>query len=421
MHREFKITKNEKDYLRELAARQLEYANLPVMEEREKLWYAHNRLEGERPVIVMEYQTFESEILPQPRCVSPAAAEIEKTLLGQLVNHELINDDKVVPPYYAINWDIAIKEFDMDIETSHAVDGNGRNIGYVWQHPIHDLKEDFHLLKHSVYKSDKEGTMAWKSFIEETLGDILPVVVKNNSLAWNAVITSKVIRLMGLEKMMYSMMDYPDEMHALNSFLVDDILAFARWQQEEGLLVLNNGNDYTGAGSYGFTTELPGEDYIENGQVSLKDLWLNINSQESVGISPEMYGEFIYPYYKRLAEEYGLVYYGCCEPVQGIWEEYLSKLPNLRKVSISPWCDEEFMGRALKNSPVIYSRKPSPNYIGVGSFEEDNFTKYMAKTLEAAKGGHLEIIFRDVYTLDGDKSKPGKAVKIVRGLIEKMW
>lgn len=421
MNSSFNITKSERDYLRELARKQLEYANLPVMEERKRLWYAHNLLNGEKPVIVMEYQTFEGDIMPPPRCESPAAAEIERNLISHLVNHELINDDKVVPPYYAVNWDIAFKEFDMDIETYHAEDSSGRSIGYVWQHPIHDLKEDFHLLKHSVYKADKEATLAWKSFVEETLGDILPVVIKNNSLAWNAVITSKVVRLMGLEKMMYSMMDYPDELHALNSFLADDILAFARWQEKEGLLTLNNGNDYTGAGSYGFTTELPGENYKKTGQVSLKDLWLNVNSQESVGISPYMYGEFIFPYYKRLTEEFGLVYYGCCEPVQSIWEDYLSKLPNLRKVSISPWCDEEYMGRVLKNSPVIYSRKPSPNYIGVGSFEEDNFTKHITQTLEAAKGGHLEIIFRDVYTLNGDKSKPGKAVKIVRNLIEKMW
>ncbi|MBC7959913.1 MAG: hypothetical protein H7X94_08600 [Vallitaleaceae bacterium] len=45
----------------------------------------------------------------------------------------------------------------------------------------------------------------------------------------------------------------------------------------------------------------------------------------------------------------------------------------------------------------------------------------ITKTLNAAKGCHLEIIFRDVYNLEGDTSKLGKAVNITRELIERYW
>ena len=83
------------------------------------------------------------------------------------------------------------------------------------------------------------------------------------------------------------------------------------------------------------------------GQITTNDLWLNINSQETVSISPRMYREFILPYYADLAKEFGLVYYGCCEPVHAIWDCCVSQLPHLRKVSISAWCDEERMGEAL--------------------------------------------------------------------------
>lgn len=81
------------------------------------------------------------------------------------------------------------------------------------------------------------------------------------------------------------------------------------------------------------------------------------------------------------------------------------------------------MGSMLKNSNVIYSRKPAPHYIGMmeSAFDEEAFRQHIADTLNAARGCKLEFIFRDVYTLSDDKSKPGRAVKIVREMIDKMW
>ena len=152
------------------------------------------------------------------------------------------------------------------------------------------------------------------------------------------------------------------------------------------------------------------------------DLWLNINSQETVSISPRMYGRFVFPYYRDLCEPFGLVYYGCCEPVHDIWKDYVSKLPHLRKVSISAWCNEEFMGEALQGSRVIYSRKPSPTFVGVGTtFDAEGFRAHIAKTLRAARGCKAEIIFRDIYTVSGDRTKPGQAVRITREAIEALW
>ena len=191
---------------------------------------------------------------------------------------------------------------------------------------------------------------------------------------------------------------------------------------KRGPLTLNNANHFAGAGSYGFTDELPSEDHTPTGQITTKDLWLNINSQETVSVSQRMYREFILPYYADLAKEFGLVYYGCCEPVHDIWDCCVSQLPHLRKVSISAWCDEDRMGEALRGSRVIYSRKPSPNFIGVGTeFDEEGFVEHIRKTLQAARGCSLEFIFRDVYTVSGDRRKPGHAVAITRRMIDEMW
>jgi hypothetical protein len=417
----FAIEKWERDYLRDLARKQLEYANLPVMAERTKLWYDHNHLRGDRPVIVMEMETFEDDMLPPAKCQTPAAIRIEREILRWTVNHELIDDDKVVPAYYSVSWQIHFRELNIDIHSTHALDSKGRSIGYATDYVIKDLPQDLAKLGRSVYSVDREGTMAWKSFVEDVIGDILPVRITNDTLRWSLSPSIRVVRLMGLENMMYAMIDCPDALHSLYRLLVDDAMEYVHWQEAEGLLVLNNGNDYAGAGSYGFTDELPTEQCRETGVVRPADLWLNLNSQETVGVSPSMYGEFIYPYYEELASQFGLVYYGCCEPVHDIWSDYLSRLPHLRKVSVSAWCNEAFMGEALKGSNVIYSRKPRPNYIGVGQFDESAFAEHIAETLTHAAGCHLEFIFRDIYALDGDRTKPGRAVKIVRELIERNW
>ena len=146
-----------------------------------------------------------------------------------------------------------------------------------------------------------------------------------------------------------------------------------------------------------------------------------MDSQETVGISATMCEEMIVPAYRKVMDCYGLLSYGCCEPVDSFWGS-VSQFPNLRKVSISAWCDEQFMGNVLQDSGVIYQRKPSPNFVGIGKeLDEDGFRNHIIKTLKAAKGCNLEITFRDVYNLDGNLGKPKRAVEITREAIEEHW
>lgn len=415
----FSVTPEERVYLRELAKKCQEYASLPVMAERRKLWYEHNALQAVRPVLVMELGTFSKDILPPLKCISSVAREIEAEFQSRIVNHELIDDDKVMADDYTVPWQIDFRMFDLEVKLHRAEDSKGRNVGYQFEYDITDLRRDIERLRPSVFSVDTDGTFAKKAFIESLIGDIMPVNIKNKSMEWVFGITGRVIILMGMENMFMSLMDSPEEMMRLLNMIRDSLLDFSRWMEREGLLTLNNGNDYAGAGSYGFTKELPADGFA--GKARCKDLWANMNSQESVGLSPEMFRDYIYPSYRDLAKEFGMVYYGCCEPVHEIWESCIRDMPNLRKVSVSAWCNQQFMGNALRGSKVIYSRKPSPNYIGVGDFVPEAYADHIAETLDAARGCQLEIIHRDIYSLNGDRTRPGLAIKIARELIEKQW
>lgn len=410
------ITQNDRRILHDLASKMRDYADLPVMEDRGRLWRAHNELRGERPPIVMEIDTFIGDILPPLQCETDAARQIEWQLRYYITNHELVDDDKIVPPHFTIWRQIANRRLGIDMEVRRA----DASIGYQFLHPVKDLAADLNLLKPSEYNVDRKATLDRQAFVEDAIGDILPTKIKDNSLSWYFCLTAIVVQLMGMERMFTAMLDSPREFHQMMAFLRDDSLVFLKWLEDENLLVLNNDADYTGAGSYGFTNELPqSEQFTQTEKVTSRDIWGNMNSQESVGLSPAMYDEFILPYYCDIAKRFGLVYYGCCEPVHEFWDGQLSELPNLRKVSISAWCDEKFMGERLRGGSVIYSRKPSPNFIGVGDrLDEDAFADHIRDTLTAAKGCRLEIIFRDIYSLNGDRSKPGRAVRIVRGLLD---
>ena len=410
----YNINDREKEWLRELAKRQLEYANLPIMKERERLWKLHNALKGERPMIVMEEETFLSDILPPPKCENSIAKVIEHRLMQTITAFELFDDDKVISANFPVDYKLDMRFLGMDFKKTFAQDGIGFHIDEV----IEDLEEDLEKLTPTVFSYDHDYTDQLMQSAEEIIGDILPVIPKNGFNYWWFSATQRVVELMGMENMFCSMVSEADYFHQLMRLITDDFIRCLRWQEENNLLLLNNGNDYMGSGSYCFSDELPGPDF--NGTVRSTNLWGHMNSQESIGVSPEMYADCIFPYYKELAAQFGLLYYGCCEPVHAYWDDCISQLPGLRKVSISPWCDEKFMAERLSGSKIIYSRKPSPNLIGVEkNFDEEAFSRYIQNTIDLTYNCKVEFIFRDIYKLDGNRDKVRRAVEITRQLTER--
>lgn len=415
---DYNISQQDRLILRELAKKQQEYANLPKMKELSKLWYRHNDLIGERPMVTIEMWTFGGEIVKEFKCTSETGRNIEDAFYNTFANYEYIGDDVVIPPVFPVGIGTWFKPFGLEVECEHA-EGS---LGHKFKHRITDLKDDFHKLGKSEYGTEgRERAEKWKSFLENIFGDILPVQLIGSGVY--SVPTQDVVHILSMENMLFSMYDYPDAFHKMMEMLSDDYIEYFRWMEDQKLLLPTTSYGRVAQGSFCFTNELQSDAAGRDGLgIKLVDIWGFMDSQESAGISPEMYNEFVFPYYKRISDLYGLFSYGCCEAVDPIWDMCISKCDNLRKVSISPWCNEEFMGERLRDSKVIYHRKPSPNFLGIGrEFDENAWQEHILKTLKAAKGCKLEITQRDVYTLGGNINKVRRAVEIVRELIEENW
>jgi hypothetical protein len=267
---------------------------------------------------------------------------------------------------------------------------------------------------------DLVSTELKKKAIEEAIGDILPVKMQMDCLY--SVPTQMLVHIMSMENMMFAMYDYPELFKEMMDRIANDTLAYYKMLEENRLILPTTGFESVGQGTWAFNNELPGWDEWEKRPFTPKDVWGFMDSQETVGISPAMYEEFIFPCYKKIAEQYGLLSYGCCEPVDPIWDNCISKLENLRKVSISPWCNEEMMGERLRGSKVMFHRKPSPNFLGVGAnLDEAAFREHIRKSLHAARGCKMEITQRDVYTINNDIAKARRYVEVIREEIENHW
>lgn len=408
------ITAKDRQQLRTLAARQLEAANSPVNLERVEAWKRHNACRGERPMVHVETDTFEKEAIePRLVCADPVARALERDLWRGFLNLTEFDDDWVVPPYFGIQWKSYFHLFGHDIGRTTALDENGNDLGHRFDYCITDLEDDWAALGETRFGVDEAATRAYRAAAEDAFGDILPVRMVMASP--ESVPTQQIVHMMGMETMCYSICDYPERFETMMGRIADDYLAYYQFLADGGYLLPTTGFELLKQGSKCFTDELPAQPKTTH------DLWGFLDSQETVSISPAMYHDFIFPCYKKISDAFGLVSYGCCEPVHAVWED-VKTIQNLRKVSISPWCDEPVMAERLRGGRIIFHRKPSPNFLGVGkTLDEDALRAHIGFTARTASGCHLEITQRDVYTVAGDLGKVRRYVEIVRQELENHW
>lgn len=409
------ISSAERQRLRQLAEKQLEVFHSEKNQRRVQEWMLHNACKGQRPMIHVETDTFESEtITPLLQCQDPVARRLEADLLRGFYNITEFDDDWVTPDYFGVQWETWFHPFGHKVSVETATDLNGNSIGHHFNTIIEDLEDDWDKLGAVDFGVNAEATQSYADAARECFGDILPVKIIMNSLG--AVPTQQVVHLMGMENMCFAMYDYPELFKKMMDRIADDYLAWFDYLTKGGFLRPTAGFELLNQGSKCFTDQLPAD-----AVTSPRQMWGFMDSQETVSISPEMFHEFIFPCYQRIGAAFGRLSYGCCEPVSAVWQD-VRTLENLRKVSVSPWCDEAFMGEQLRGTQIIYHRKPSPNFLGVGqTLDEEALRQHFRTTLEAARGCTLEFTQRDVYTIANDPDKVRRYVAILREEIANHW
>jgi len=424
------INKTEREYIRNLAKRQLEIASLPVMAERERKWRKLNSGDpSAEPLVGVEWNGFREEIFPEFKCESDLGMNLEWQLQNNIVGYEFIGDDRVIPGFLHVPVRNGIIPFGLDIEKTIATDESGkRTFGYEIQYPVTDLERDFHLLGRSTFTVDAglERAKREQAEYEDIVGDILPVKIQFHS--FDFCLSYIMVSLMGMETMFFSMLDYPELFHRAMEMITGDYSEYMDAIEASGAILANNDVTHLNQGSWGFTDCLPsgmlgraGREASDqpageiDGSMTFKDTWGFTCSQETVGLSDAMYDEFFFQYTESLSNRFGLLSYGCCEPVDGIWDRCLSRLKNLRKLSVSAWCDEEKLADSIRGKKIVYHRKPSANFIAVHDvFDEAAFAEHIAKSVTAARGCPLEITFREELTAKNQPQRIRRAVEITR-------
>jgi hypothetical protein len=417
------LNMKERRYLRALTAKQAEYAALPVMQDRTRNWYHHNACQqGTKPIVIIDESAFTHELYPPFQCEGEEARYLERMIVKHTIPHETIGDDRVVPGKVIIDVPLHFNYFGLDLKERLTSEGKNQDVakpalGSILGnivHPAETMTEALPLINPTQYSFGTDFAKRVLALAEDTFGDILPVALAMPIP--HCVLVRAPFHLLGMENMLLSLIDEPDDFRVCMRRITDDCHAYLDYREKHHLYTACNGNDYVHHSTYGFTSELP------DTPATAGDIWGYMNSQETSSISLQMFEEFFFPYYKEIGDRFGMLSYGCCEPVHALWESCISKLANLKKLSISPWCDEEYMGDRLRGSGIVYHRKPSPSFLGVdSSFDEEGLSKHITKTLTAAKGCTLEFAFRDVYTLKGEPDRPKRAVQIVNAMVEKHW
>jgi len=407
----------DRDHLRELAKKQMELAHSPKMSELRKAWENHGAFSpASRPMILIEIGTFADDFLPQlMQCEGDSARILEWELLAATVNHTHFDDDSIVKDYIPVVPERRFIPFGIEVKTNHAKDGKGDvSLGHHFISAIGDLERDFHKLGKSVFEIKMDSLQNAINFRNEVYGDILPA--KRAGFSMYCGPTQDIVHIMSMEDMFVAMCDYPDLFNKMMTMLVDDYLEYFDLHETESVLLPSYDECHLAQGSYCFTDELS----KQGTALKTTELWGYLDSQETTGVSPKMFSELVAPHYSRIAARYGLLSYGCCEAVDPIWDCFLSGLDNLRKLSVSPWANEEYIGQILRGKKIVYMRKPSPNYLGVGAdLDEQAVTAHIDETIKFAKGCHLEIIQRDVYKINKSTEKVKRYVELIRKCSEK--
>lgn len=385
--------------IRELAAEYAQAANSDQNREKIRLHTAVNDLQMIRPIVLIDEIPWGEMAIGEEltlRCEDEDFRRLEGRLRRSLYQWKHMPADMALPNYIAVEKIIHSTGIGVEVE-EELIEG-----GQISSHKYHNVFQEagLEMLHDPVITYDREETARQWEKVGEAVGDILPVKIVGEATGyglgcktWDTIAT-----LMGADDLLFGLVDDPDFMHGLARKLTDIFLNTVK--QYERLNLIDMDAMYCHCAS-ALTSGMPKEpgDLVHNNP---KKVWGRGLAQIFAAVSPQMHEEFDIQYMKEAMEPFGYVYYGCCEPLdQKI--DILEQIPNLRKISITPWADVDAAAERIGTRYVI-SSKPNPSPLSLGKTDKEEVRRELSRILSACRRNRcsFELVLKDISTVNGN-------------------
>lgn len=387
---------DDRTILRELASQVAEIAALPLQEEKRHLWRKLNGLQMERPMVTIDqvcWNEMERDGELTLRCQGPDARYYEDFFRKTLYQWKYFRVDMVVEPFMRVPMAVHNSGFGIEVTENIAVsDATNSVVGHAYLNQFQSM-EDVEKIQEPRITHDPVETKRRLEQAEWFFGDLL--AIKPWGMDPYLSIWDPISTWMGVENALYGIIDKPEMMHAIAERVTSGYLS--QLDQLENLGVLCGEQSLihcTGAQ----TDELPAPGF-DPAKPRTKDIWMFGLAQMFSTVSPAMFKEYEVDYASRICERFGLVYYGCCDPLDGKMKQ-VRMIPNVRKVSMSPWVRQE-RGAEQIGRDYVFSRKPSPAMLAYDDFDEEMVRQDLTHTRDICRntGSPLELILKDISTV----------------------
>lgn len=413
------FSQNDRDILRNLAGVLADIAHLPIQKERKVLWQKSNDLEPIRPMIWLTELPWQEcqEEMPKLRnqCEDTSLHHIENHLKQRIFYHEYLETDQVEVPYFHIPMVCHDCGYGVEVEETTL----NQNLSSIQSHhyePAIKGMDDIEKVLFPNLKVDVAQNEKNLDFINDLFGDLLPPQLIGRR-GFDFPIWDSIVRWTGVTEALMDMIMRPDYIHALMRRATDVALMQMDQFEAAGILQSSTPSDRIGSGATGYTSELPMESNGIGQKVnSFMDVWGYATAQIFGDVSPEMHEEFSINYEIEILERCGLNYYGCCEKLHDRMH-IISKIPRLRKISASPWCNVAVAAEKAEGK-YVFSHKPNPAVVANDAFSlveaERDLTDRLSKSFN--QGFPCEVILKDISTIKIDIKRPIEWTKMAMKL-----
>ena len=385
----------DRDILRSLAERYSEIAHLDIQADRIERYYQTISMDDVRPIVLVDevqWGGIDDDALVN-RCTTEEFLWLEEYLRRSLYQWDHFQADYVIPPVFRISKKIEASGIGIEVKEDRKEGHTGTKTA---SHKYKDqlsTEEDLEKLKIPVVSYDRKSTEREVDLAGDIFSGLMPVEAVGTYVGF--AIWDYVYRLRGVEQFFMDFAMSPDFMHRIAEKFLDMGMATAQQYQELDLL---EPNPIIMHCTPACAEELPAPDF--SGKVRLKDVWGRGAAQIFSSVSPEMHDEFDLCYLQKLFDECGLLYYGCCEPLDKKIDILRKRFKNLRKISITPWADPEIAARNIGRDYVL-AAKPNPAFVNSPTFNPEPVEKEIRRYLDACKrnGTTCEIVLKDISTI----------------------